>query len=38
MPVHLYGHPINMDRVMEIAKKYNLYVIEDATESLGSFI
>lgn len=36
MPVHLYGHPINMDRVMEIAKKYNLYVIEDATESLGS--
>ncbi|RXM69161.1 LegC family aminotransferase [Clostridium tetani] len=37
MPVHLYGHPIDMDRVMEIAKKYNLYVIEDATESLGSF-
>lgn len=36
MPVHLYGHPVNMDRVMEIAKKYNLYVIEDATESLGS--
>jgi Predicted pyridoxal phosphate-dependent enzyme apparently involved in regulation of cell wall biogenesis len=36
LPVHLYGHPVDMDKVMEIAKKYNLYVIEDATESLGS--
>ena len=36
MPVHIYGHPVDMDRVMEIAKKHNLYVIEDATESLGS--
>lgn len=36
LPVHIYGHPADMDKIMEIAKKYNLYVIEDATESLGS--
>lgn len=36
LPVHIYGHPVDMDKVMEIAKKHNLYVIEDATESLGS--
>jgi len=36
LPVHIYGHPVDMDRVMEIAKKYDLYVVEDATESLGS--
>ena len=36
MPVHIYGHPVDMDRIMEIALKYNLYVIEDATEALGS--
>lgn len=36
LPVHIYGHPVDMDKIMEIAKKYNLYVIEDATEALGS--
>lgn len=36
LPVHIYGHPVEMDKVMAIAKKYNLYVIEDATEALGS--
>jgi perosamine synthetase len=34
--VHLYGNPCNMDRIMEIAERHNLYVIEDATESLGA--
>ena len=29
MPVHLYGQPCEMDRIMRIAKKYNLYVVED---------
>ncbi|HEY5524435.1 MAG TPA: DegT/DnrJ/EryC1/StrS family aminotransferase, partial [Clostridium sp.] len=29
-------HPVDMDKVLELAKKYNLYVIEDATEALGS--
>lgn len=36
LPVHIYGHPADMDKIIEISKKYNLYVIEDATESLGS--
>lgn len=36
MPVHIYGHPVDMDKIMDVAKKHNLYVIEDATESLGS--
>ncbi|MEG0132739.1 MAG: LegC family aminotransferase [Clostridium sp.] len=36
MPVHIYGYPVDMDKVNEIAKKYNLYVIEDATEALGT--
>ncbi|KGM96427.1 perosamine synthetase [Clostridium novyi A str. 4552] len=36
IPVHIYGHPVDMDKVMEIARRYNLYVIEDATEALGS--
>jgi perosamine synthetase len=36
LPVHIYGQPVNMDKVMELARKYNLYVIEDATESLGA--
>lgn len=36
IPVHIYGHPVDMDPVMKIARKHNLYVIEDATEALGS--
>lgn len=36
MPVHLYGHPCEMDRIMEIAKENNLYVIEDAAPSIGA--
>jgi perosamine synthetase len=34
--VHLYGNPCDMDRIMEIAARNNLSVIEDATESLGA--
>jgi len=34
--VHLYGNLCNMDEIMAIAKKYNLYVIEDAAEAIGS--
>lgn len=34
--VHLYGNPVDMDPVMEIAKKHNLFVVEDAAESLGA--
>ena len=36
LPVHLYGYPINMPEVMKIAKKYNLLVIEDCAEAIGS--
>lgn len=34
--VHLYGHPCDMDSIMAIAKKHNLYVIEDCAEAIGS--
>jgi perosamine synthetase len=34
--VHLYGNPCNMEQIMKIAERHNLYVIEDATESLGA--
>lgn len=37
LPVHLFGHPSKIDDLLKIAKKYKLYVIEDAAESLGSF-
>ncbi|MGA2094598.1 MAG: DegT/DnrJ/EryC1/StrS family aminotransferase, partial [Sedimentisphaerales bacterium] len=36
MPVHIYGHPCDMDPIMAIAKKHNLIVIEDAAEAMGS--
>ena len=36
IPVHLYGQPAEMDTVQEIAKKYNLYVIEDAAQAHGA--
>jgi len=34
--VHLYGMPAEMDRIMEIANRYNIPVVEDAAEALGS--
>ena len=36
LPVHILGHPCDLDPILELAKKYNLVVIEDATESLGA--
>ncbi|MDY7010516.1 MAG: DegT/DnrJ/EryC1/StrS family aminotransferase [Planctomycetota bacterium] len=36
MPVHLFGQMAEMDPIMEIARKHNLYVIEDAAQSIGS--
>ena len=38
IPVHLYGHPANMKEINKIAKKYNLYIIEDAAEAHGAEI
>jgi len=37
MPVYIFGHPCNIQDIVKIAKKFNLIVIEDATEALGSF-
>lgn len=34
--VHMYGHPVDMDPIMTIAKKYNLFVIEDNAQGLGA--
>lgn len=36
MPVHLYGRMARMDRIMEIAQRRNLVVIEDAAQAIGS--
>jgi len=38
LPVHLYGFPADMQAIMSIALKYNLYVIEDAAQAHGSVI
>lgn len=35
--VHIFGNPANMERLMEIKQKYNLKLIEDSTEALGSY-
>ena len=36
VPVHILGHPCDMDPVLAVARKYELPVVEDATESLGA--
>lgn len=36
LPVHILGHPVDIDPILEVAAKYDLAVIEDATESLGA--
>jgi len=36
MPVHLYGHPADMDAIKAIAEKHRLHVIEDAAEAHGA--
>lgn len=36
LPVHLYGQPCDMDKIMAIAKKHNLYVIEDCCQAIGA--
>jgi perosamine synthetase len=36
IPVHLYGHPTDMDSILNVARGHNLYVIEDAAEAHGA--
>lgn len=36
VPVHIFGHPSLIDKIIEICNKYNIVVVEDAAESIGS--
>jgi len=36
MPVHIYGHPVDMDPLLKLSKKHNLFVVEDAAEAHGA--
>lgn len=36
MPVHIYGHPVDMDPLLVLAKKYHLAILEDAAEAHGA--
>lgn len=36
LPVHLYGHPANLDRVFQIAQKHRLWVVEDCAQAQGA--
>lgn len=38
MPVHLYGYPCDMHTISELAKKYNLHIIEDCAQAHGAAI
>ena len=37
VPMHTFGHPVDMDGVLALARDFNLVVVEDAAESLGSY-
>jgi dTDP-4-amino-4,6-dideoxygalactose transaminase len=38
VPVHLYGHAADMEKIMAIAEEFNLYVIEDNAQAIGSSV
>jgi len=37
IPMHTFGHPVDMDPLVDVCKRYRLELVEDAAESLGSF-
>lgn len=37
VPMHTFGHPVKMNEILDICKRYNISVVEDAAESIGSF-
>jgi perosamine synthetase len=37
VPVHIFGHPVQIDDLAQLCKEFNLLLVEDAAESLGSF-
>ena len=37
VPMHTFGHPVHLDKLVEVCKCYHIELIEDAAESLGSF-
>jgi aminotransferase in exopolysaccharide biosynthesis len=38
LPVHIFGHPCDMPSILDVAKEFKLVVVEDAAESLGSWL
>ena len=37
VPMHTFGHPVDLDGLLEVCDKFNLVLVEDAAESLGSY-
>lgn len=37
IPMHTFGHPVRIDEIIKVSQKYNLTVIEDSAESIGSY-
>jgi len=37
VPMHTFGHPVDMDPLVDVCRKYNLELIEDSAESMGSY-
>lgn len=37
VPMHTFGHPVELDELMTVCRKWNILLVEDAAESLGSF-
>jgi perosamine synthetase len=37
VPMHTYGHPVDLDPLLDLCERFNLILVEDAAESLGSF-